>query len=111
TFNPFIQKDYEDDSVVGLGLGMGESGVIAHCLYSCIKMVEQLRKDSITYMDELVLDVFGFSRGSTSARHFICTLLKNTQLVKNEKREYTIKTKDSKDIFYEFFGSNGYVRI
>ncbi|WP_118897345.1 hypothetical protein [Malaciobacter marinus] len=40
TFNPFIQKDYEDDSVVGLGLGMGESGVIAHCLYSCIKMVE-----------------------------------------------------------------------
>ena len=111
TFNPFIQKDYEDDSVVGLGLGMGESGVIAHCLYSCIKMVEQLRKDSITYMDELVLDVFGFSRGSTSARHFICTLLKNTQLVKNEKREYTIKTKDSKDIFYEFFGSNGYIRI
>lgn len=111
TFNPFIQKDYEDDSVVGLGLGMGESGVIAHCLYSCIKMVEQLRKDSITHIDELVLDVFGFSRGSTSARHFICTLLKNTQLVKNEKREYTIKTKDSKDIFYEFFGSNGYVRI
>jgi|GEM_PF-2224324 len=111
TFNPFIQKDYEDDSVVGLGLGMGESGVIAHCLYSCIKMVEQLRKDSITHIDELVLDVFGFSRGSTSARHFICTLLKNTQFVKNEKREYTIKTKDSKDIFYEFFGNNGYVRI
>ncbi|WP_404317450.1 phospholipase effector Tle1 domain-containing protein [Malaciobacter canalis] len=111
TFNPFIQKDYEDDSVVGLGLGMGESGVIAHCLYSCIKIAEQLRKDSITHIDELVLDVFGFSRGSTSARHFICTLLKNTQFVKNEKREYTIKTKDSKDIFYEFFGNNGYVRI
>ncbi|MGB7401277.1 MAG: hypothetical protein WA916_01780, partial [Arcobacter sp.] len=96
TFNPFIQKDYEDDSVIGLGLGMGVSGVIGHCIFACVKIAEQLRSSSISHIDELVLDVFGFSRGSTSARHFICSILNNAELIKCVKRDYTVKMKDNK---------------
>ncbi|MGB5919916.1 T6SS phospholipase effector Tle1-like catalytic domain-containing protein [Arcobacter sp.] len=111
TFNPFIQKDYEDDSVIGLGLGMGVSGVIGHCIFACVKIAEQLRNSSISHIDELVLDVFGFSRGSTSARHFICSILNNAELIKCVKRDYTVKMKDNKDIFSALYGDKGYISI
>ncbi|WP_419766779.1 T6SS phospholipase effector Tle1-like catalytic domain-containing protein [Arcobacter sp.] len=111
TFNPFLQKDYEDDSVIGLGLGMGVSGVIGHCIFACVKIAEQLRSSSISHIDELVLDVFGFSRGSTSARHFICSILNNAELIKCVKRDYTVKMKDNKDIFSALYGDKGYISI
>ena len=111
TFNPFIQKDYEDDSVIGLGLGMGVSGIIGHCIFACVKIAEQLRSSSISHIDELVLDVFGFSRGSTSARHFICSILNNAELIKCVKRDYTVKMKDNKDIFSALYGDKGYISI
>ncbi|RXJ82698.1 phospholipase effector Tle1 domain-containing protein [Arcobacter sp. F2176] len=111
TFNPFIQKDYEDDSVIGLGFGMGVSGVIGHCIFACVKIEEQLRSSSISHIDELVLDVFSFSRGSTSARYFICSILNNAELIKCVKRDYTVKMKDNKDIFSALYGDKGYIVI
>ncbi|RXJ83266.1 DUF2235 domain-containing protein [Arcobacter sp. CECT 8985] len=111
TFNPFIQKNQEKDSVWGLGLGTGKSGVIGHCIFACVKIAEQLRSSSIYHIDELVLDVFGFSRGSTSARHFICSILNNAELIKSVKRDYTVKMKDNKDLFSAIYGDKGYILI
>ncbi|QKF81499.1 T6SS phospholipase effector Tle1-like catalytic domain-containing protein [Halarcobacter ebronensis] len=111
TYNPFVEKDYEGDSVWGLGLAIGETGIKAHIIYSCIKIIEQLQAASIKRIDELVFDVFGFSRGAATARHFVCSILKEADIIKPSRREYTISMKGDKDIFYPFFGENGYVNI
>eukprot|EP01029_Cantina_marsupialis_P022554 TRINITY_DN550_c0_g1_i3.p1 TRINITY_DN550_c0_g1~~TRINITY_DN550_c0_g1_i3.p1 ORF type:complete len:670 (-),score=87.48 TRINITY_DN550_c0_g1_i3:33-2042(-) len=111
THNPFVSKDYEGDSMWGLGLAIGETGVKAHIIYSCIKIAEQFIDASISHIDELVFDVFGFSRGAATARHFVCSVLKEADIVECTRREYTISMKDDKDIFYPFFGDKGYVNI
>jgi len=111
THNPFVAKGYEGDSMWGLGLAIGETGVKAHIIYSCIKIIEQFMDASIIHIDELVFDVFGFSRGAATARHFVCSILKDADIIKYSRRDYTIKMKDDKDIFYPFFGSKGYVNI
>ncbi|QDF28494.1 T6SS phospholipase effector Tle1-like catalytic domain-containing protein [Halarcobacter anaerophilus] len=111
THNPFVSKNYEGDSMWGLGLAIGETGVKAHIIYSCIKIAEQFEDASIYRIDELVFDIFGFSRGAATARHFVCSILKEADIVKCTRREYTISMKDDKDIFYPFFGDKGYVNI
>jgi hypothetical protein len=110
THNPFVEEDYESDNALfGLGAGADATGVVAHIIYSCEKIAEQLRSANIYHIDELVLDLFGFSRGATSARHFICSILKDAELVPNGNRDYSVRMKDGKDIFEPFYGENGYV--
>jgi hypothetical protein len=111
THNPFVSKDYKGDSSWGLGLAIGETGIKAHIIYSCIKIAEQLHEASINHIDELVFDVFGFSRGAATARHFVCSILKEADIIKSTRRDYTIFMKNDKDIFYPFFGENGYINI
>lgn len=104
TNDVFEKEDYENDSIIGLGLGIGDTGVKAHIIYTCIKIAEQFRKSSIFNIDELILDTFGFSRGATSARHFVCSIIDEYVLTSDsKKRKYTLDTKDKKDIFSVFF--------
>jgi hypothetical protein len=110
THNPYVDEDYEaDNTLFGLGTGEDETGVIAHIIYSCEKIADQLREANISHVDELVLDVFGFSRGATSARHFVCSILKYAELVPKGNREYSVKMKDVKDIFEPFYGKDGHI--
>ncbi len=110
THNPFVEEKYKSDNALfGLGTGTDATGAVAHIIYSCEKIAEQLRIANIYHIDELVLDIFGFSRGATSARHFICSILKNAELVPKGNRAYSVRMKDGKDIFEPFYGENGYV--
>ena len=112
THNPFVNKTYKGDNVWGLGLATGETGIKAHIVYSCIKIAQQLRSANISHIDELVFDVFGFSRGAATARHFVNSILNNAQLLEsNNKRKYTVQMNDEKDLFHPFFGDDGYVNI
>ncbi|MCP4969711.1 MAG: DUF2235 domain-containing protein [Arcobacter sp.] len=104
TGDVFENENYKSDSIVGLGLGIGDTGVKAHIIYTCQKIAEQLRTASIFNIDELILDTFGFSRGSASARHFVCSIVDKYKITKEEgKRKYTLDTKDKEDIFSVFF--------
>jgi len=110
TNNPFIKEAYGEDNKLGSGLALADTGIKAHIIYSCIKIFEQLKTSSINHIDELVLDVFGFSRGAATARHFVNTILKDSEIIENGNKKYSIKIKDGKNIFSSFF-ENGYVTI
>ena len=106
TIDPVDNKALDTDSIFGLGLGTGEAGVKAHIIYSCEKIAQQLRDEKITHIDELVLDVFGFSRGATQARHFICTMMNDFNLLNQEgyldyALDTDVKGKNAFSPFYE----------
>ncbi|QDF30074.1 T6SS phospholipase effector Tle1-like catalytic domain-containing protein [Halarcobacter anaerophilus] len=118
TNNPFIQEGYKEDSnLFGSGLGgeklftTDKTGIKAHIIYACIKISEQLRASNVKYIDELVFDVFGFSRGAATARHFVCSILKDSEVLEKGNKKYSIKMKNDKNIFTSFFGENGIVYI
>ncbi|PHO18863.1 hypothetical protein CPU12_03110 [Malaciobacter molluscorum LMG 25693] len=104
TVDPFENSSLDKDSIFGLGLGVGKTGIDAHILYICHKIATELRKEKINQINELVFDIFGFSRGATEARHFICSIQKEFELIKKEDEylKYALNTKE-KDIFSCFF--------
>jgi len=63
------------DSVIGMGLGLAECGVIAKTddavnqLAAAIATPLRLLKGNFV-IDHLLFDIFGFSRGAAAARHF-----------------------------------------
>ncbi len=95
----------ESDSAIGLGLAFGQTGVLAHIVYTCDKIAKNLRQKELTVVDELVLDVFGFSRGAAEARHFVSSIMKEYDLLTSDvTRDYTLNTLDkSKNIFTPFY--------
>ena len=105
TIDPVSNKELENDTYIGLGLGTGLGGVLAHIVYSCEKIAQELREAKVEHVDELVLDVFGFSRGATEARHFICSIMKEFELLnKDGYHKYALDTEvEKKDIFAPFF--------
>ena len=109
TIDPHDEKELDTDSLVGLGLAGGETGMRAHIMYTCQKMADELRHAGVYYVDELVLDVFGFSRGATEARHFVCSILEEFNLKETAYRTYTLDTtkplKKGNNIFSSFFES------
>ncbi|MBL1274223.1 MAG: hypothetical protein COB25_017415 [Oceanospirillales bacterium] len=54
-----------------MGLGLGEQGILKKIDEGCSYFLFQLKRNVTDRIDELVLDVFGFSRGAATARHFI----------------------------------------
>jgi len=115
TIDPADKKMLDHDSFIGLGFGGGLTGVEAHIVYTCDKLVKQLREEKITAIDELVLDVFGFSRGATEVRHFICTIMKEFELLNKDGYETYALNSDikGKNIFSPLFpGDDGvYIKI
>jgi len=107
TIDPTNKSALDDDSIFGLGLGTGEGGVKAHIIYACEKIANELRKSGTTHIDELVIDTFGFSRGSTSARHFMCTIMKEFTLLNTDGyKKYALNT-EAKNPFSVFYDKEG----
>jgi hypothetical protein len=80
---PFQEKIYvegigtfdkeSDDIFPDVALGMGDRGVVAKVVKACVEAGKKLSKDKYKgkKIDELKVNVFGFSRGATAARHFL----------------------------------------
>ena len=115
--DPYEAKKLKSDSLIGLGTAFGETGVLAHIVYTCEKIANRLRGDDekniskdkqrggCAVVDELVLDVFGFSRGAAEARHFVSSIMKEYDgFSKDSNRKYTLNTLDkTKNIFAPFY--------
>lgn len=75
-----------DDKTIGYGIGMGEAGVKNKCEKGIAEAVSKIIDSKIDneefnpdvhYIKLLTIDVFGFSRGATTARYAIHRLLKD----------------------------------
>ena len=99
--NYYILKQYvegigtkkdEADDIPGSALGRGDKGILARVAEGIKNVVNEqfanVGKDKKIY--KIVFDVFGFSRGSASARHF-CNEI-------SEKADYTTVMRDEMDI-------------
>ncbi|MDF0750164.1 DUF2235 domain-containing protein [Marinobacter sp. 71-i] len=64
-------KSGEPDDDKSMGLGLGEQGALKKIDSGCEKLVFEIAGSVKESIDELVLDVFGFSRGAATARHFV----------------------------------------
>lgn len=102
--DPLDKGQMMPDSKHGLGLALGETGVKAHIVYTCEKIAKNLREQECFTVDELVLDVFGFSRGAAEARHFVCSIIKEYGLASDAVRSYTLDTASKEtNIFSPFY--------
>ncbi|MFP3976813.1 phospholipase effector Tle1 domain-containing protein [Marinobacter sp. KMM 10035] len=61
----------EPDDGPSMGLGLGEQGILKKIAEGCGDLAIDIRDYVSAPIDELILDVFGFSRGAATARHFI----------------------------------------
>ena len=66
--------DERGDSIIGASLGTGTTGVKQKVRKGLNDVVRQIQGEAKLYgviVDELVFDVFGFSRGAAAARYFV----------------------------------------
>lgn len=105
-------EDLKSDSAPGYALGMGDTGVKEKVKKGIQDVLQQLddELDNNTIIEELVLDVFGFSRGAAGARYFIHKTLsdKNGLFSSPEPLADKIRAKgfeiDKKNVRVEFVG-------
>ncbi len=72
--------DHEaDDLFLGQALAIGDAGVRAKVNNACKQLHEKISTLGTNYIDTLVLDVFGFSRGAAEARHFVSKLCEDLE--------------------------------
>jgi hypothetical protein len=64
-------KSGKEDDAWAMGTGMGERGILAKIILGCNRLAEFTSRATSELIDDLVLDVFGFSRGAATARHFV----------------------------------------
>lgn len=67
--------DIDDDDTPGYAFGAGETGIVARVEKGCELLADKLPKGQ-KIITVLKLDVFGFSRGATAARHFVSEVSK-----------------------------------
>ncbi len=66
------ESDWWPGTIAGAGLGMGATGVEARVLSACLEIGNMVRKLSpAEEPKEIIMDVFGFSRGAAAARYFV----------------------------------------
>ncbi|WP_324172475.1 phospholipase effector Tle1 domain-containing protein [Sulfurimonas sp.] len=82
-------KKEEDEVFRGSALAMFSTGVVTKVEQACKDLRRELKGFSTGYIDTLVLDVFGFSRGAAEARHFVGSISKELDTV--FEREVTDK--------------------
>lgn len=76
-YRPPKNAGYQSDSTAGFAFGLGGTGVRAKVRKGISKLVN-LIGDKVTdnvIIDELIIDVFGFSRGAAGARFFVYEVL------------------------------------
>lgn len=67
-----VAKYKTDDAFLGSGLGIGNAGIIDRVTRAVEQMAEKIKIDKTKEkINTITVDVFGFSRGSAAARHFI----------------------------------------
>ncbi|RZK35076.1 MAG: hypothetical protein EOO57_09835, partial [Hymenobacter sp.] len=67
-------KDNGNDETKGYAFGAGPTGVPAKVTIGLNRAKEQILgayKERDEYIQKIIIDVFGFSRGATAARHFV----------------------------------------
>ena len=64
-------KSGEPDDGPSMGLGLGEQGILKKIEEGSNDLAISFKRAVDESVDELILDVFGFSRGAATARHFI----------------------------------------
>lgn len=85
-------EDDEGDSKLGYGIGKYGTGIEAKVQAGIAKSIERISKHvKVNYIiDQLTLDVFGFSRGAAGARNYIFEALKESDSLRegmeNKKR-------------------------
>lgn len=72
-----IKQDFSGDSMIGSGLGMGDSGVYGKLqqMFRKIYNVIQQKSQAIE-IDQVSFNVYGFSRGAATARMFVHRVLR-----------------------------------
>ena len=93
----------EDDLFLGQALAIGDAGVKAKVNEACRQLYKIVAGIEHEYIDSLVLDVFGFSRGAAQARHFVGSLCKDLncsfkRTLDNGHFEYEL-SKDGKNLY------------
>ncbi|WOI33821.1 DUF2235 domain-containing protein [Tritonibacter scottomollicae] len=64
--------DYNPFTLTGAATGMGPEGVEARVYQACLDVGKEIdRLSPLEEPEEIVLDVFGFSRGAAAARYFV----------------------------------------
>lgn len=71
-------KSGEPDDGPSMGLGIGEHGILKKVDQGSDDLVNEIIWLVSDPIDELVLDVFGFSRGAATARHFVSREVRDT---------------------------------
>jgi hypothetical protein len=76
-YRPPKNAGYQSDSTAGFAFGLGGTGVRAKVRKGMSKLVNRIKKDvtNEVIIDELIIDVFGFSRGAAGARFFVHEVL------------------------------------
>lgn len=81
-------KAGDPDDGPSMGLGLGEQGVLKKIDKGCRELAFEIGDSVMEPIDELVIDVFGFSRGAATARHFVSREVdENGALAEAFKRE------------------------
>jgi hypothetical protein len=98
---PFQEKIYiegigtfdkeSDDIFPDVALGMGDRGVMAKVVKACVEAGKKISKQQYKtkQIDELKINVFGFSRGAAAARHFL-HVANSPAIIFNTDRENNI---------------------
>lgn len=82
-------EDREGDFARGLALGMGKTGVIAKVKKGCRELAKRIDKRKVGKKRiNLVIDVFGFSRGAAAARNFLYEINENGKKNTSSKLGY-----------------------
>ncbi len=64
-------KNWETDNTIGLAIATGSSGVIERVTRAVEQMEAKITLKGKEKVGTITVDVFGFSRGAASARHFV----------------------------------------
>lgn len=74
-------EDNQKGDTQGYGFGSGKTGIPAKVIKGKNKIIQEINKafDEKEYVNELSIDVFGFSRGAAAARSFMTTQKKALQ--------------------------------
>lgn len=79
----------------GGAFGAGETGVRGKVKFGCKQLAEQLAKSNAgQVIQNLTVDVFGFSRGSAAARNFVHEITKFEEYVTNRPDDMEISDKE-----------------
>ncbi|MBF4464208.1 phospholipase effector Tle1 domain-containing protein [Flavobacterium sp. LC2016-12] len=63
--------EQSDDVLPDVATGMGDRGIVAKVVKACVEAGKRAFKYKGKEIDELKVNVFGFSRGAAAARHFL----------------------------------------